>query len=378
MPRVEFKNIYGIMSHHGVPKPAWRAFELLHTHAGNRRLPVRVSNQTRTTGRGAATDDAGGSAWWAVAVPCNHSDKTQLGWSYVGGALTWQNLTTSASASADSASPPNPPKNASGLCLDSANGNAALSLRPCVYLQPSQAFTRDGAAFKQLGNCLDVFMADEPDYRRIDLYSCNGGKNQQFDLDEFWSSALSSRSGACVAVRATHAGPPPPPPPPPLAPKAYVSAMATMNATGSPSEDTLGGQRGERGERGKGAASAAPAPLSSLRAFLSFWADPETPASERLADRRVTVRVRHAVGTAPATAMLYTIDDSSVHPAETWVAMGSPATPSASQLAALMEASQVSVVKAAPLVHENATCTALNVTLVQNSAVVVAFSAPSE
>ena len=36
LPRVEFKNVYGLMTVHGVPKPAWRAFELLHQHAGAR------------------------------------------------------------------------------------------------------------------------------------------------------------------------------------------------------------------------------------------------------------------------------------------------------------------------------------------------------
>ena len=34
------------MSLHGVPKPGWRAFQLLHTHAGTRRVRTSVSNQT--------------------------------------------------------------------------------------------------------------------------------------------------------------------------------------------------------------------------------------------------------------------------------------------------------------------------------------------
>ena len=43
IPRTEFHPLgvsypqphYGAMSLHGVPKPVWRAFELLHTHAGS-------------------------------------------------------------------------------------------------------------------------------------------------------------------------------------------------------------------------------------------------------------------------------------------------------------------------------------------------------
>ena len=47
LPRVEFKNIYGIKTISGIPKPAWRAFEMLHTHAGDTRLhSVTLSNQT--------------------------------------------------------------------------------------------------------------------------------------------------------------------------------------------------------------------------------------------------------------------------------------------------------------------------------------------
>ena len=45
LPLIEFKNIYGMMTIHGVPKPAWRAFQLLHEHAGDTRLPVAVGEQ---------------------------------------------------------------------------------------------------------------------------------------------------------------------------------------------------------------------------------------------------------------------------------------------------------------------------------------------
>jgi hypothetical protein len=38
---------YGAMTLHGVPKPVWRAFQLLHTHAGTHSVPTAVSNSAR-------------------------------------------------------------------------------------------------------------------------------------------------------------------------------------------------------------------------------------------------------------------------------------------------------------------------------------------
>ena len=35
-------DIYGLMTISGVPKPGWRAFQLLHEHAGTRRVPATV------------------------------------------------------------------------------------------------------------------------------------------------------------------------------------------------------------------------------------------------------------------------------------------------------------------------------------------------
>lgn len=43
LPKTEFSNIYGAMTFHGIPKPVWRAFELLHSHAGSRQVPAVVS-----------------------------------------------------------------------------------------------------------------------------------------------------------------------------------------------------------------------------------------------------------------------------------------------------------------------------------------------
>lgn len=49
LPLIEYKNIYGAMTVHGIPKPAWRAFQLLHQHAGDRRLPVTVMDDPTTS-----------------------------------------------------------------------------------------------------------------------------------------------------------------------------------------------------------------------------------------------------------------------------------------------------------------------------------------
>ena len=43
IPTSEFTNTYGLMSLGGIPKPGWRAFQLLHQHAGTLRHPVTVT-----------------------------------------------------------------------------------------------------------------------------------------------------------------------------------------------------------------------------------------------------------------------------------------------------------------------------------------------
>ena len=75
----------------------------------------------------------------------------------------------------------------------------------------------------------------------------------------------------------------------------------------------------------------------------------------------------------PAAATVYSIDDARVHPAATWVAMGAPHTPNASQLAALLAASQVHVERGVRPTRLNASCTYLEVRMRANSVAVVAF-----
>merc|ERR1712176_881574 len=49
-PQKEFTGTYGAMTIHGVPKPVWRGFELLHKHAGPLRLPVTIQDKDAASG----------------------------------------------------------------------------------------------------------------------------------------------------------------------------------------------------------------------------------------------------------------------------------------------------------------------------------------
>ena len=419
LPREEFKNVYGAMSVGGIPKPAFRAFELLHAHAGDRRLPVAIEHHPTvhpTVAQALPNVSASHPRHWAVGVPCNVSDDTQLGWTFRGGALAWVPPRASrveAETQRGEVMPAIFGGSSSGgdglvagttaLCLDSAAGDARMQLLPCEYLQPSQEFARGKAAsFRQRGKCLAVSHLDLPTYRRIDLAECCGSPAQQFSItgsiesrggeaDATAADGMSSRarpshqlvskSGACVAVRSQPAGPlpPPRPPTPPQPPMSYVSALATINGSAMAMDrDAMDAKDGSAtGDRLRAPIWS----LATLRVFLSFWADPEATAGA-FTDRLVTLFVlhdeRHASpsvdGNLPTKATLYVIDDQTVNPRAKWQELGSPPTPNAAQLAALLAASQVKT-RSAEARRINETCTAIDVRLAPNSAVVVAFGA---
>ena len=44
----EYMNIYGLMTVSGVPKPGWRAFQMLHEHGGDTRYPLVVKEESTT------------------------------------------------------------------------------------------------------------------------------------------------------------------------------------------------------------------------------------------------------------------------------------------------------------------------------------------
>eukprot|EP00039_Didymoeca_costata_P029987 m.27424 g.27424 ORF g.27424 m.27424 type:complete len:526 (-) comp7894_c0_seq3:160-1737(-) len=49
LPDTEFKNIYGSMTIHGIPKPAWRAFQMVNVHAGDTRLTTTLDQNSTTS-----------------------------------------------------------------------------------------------------------------------------------------------------------------------------------------------------------------------------------------------------------------------------------------------------------------------------------------
>ena len=69
LPTTEFQDIYGLMTYHGIPKPGWRGFELLHTFAGDTQLRATVTEA-------AAAQSAEGAA--LAPLPCYVENATDL------------------------------------------------------------------------------------------------------------------------------------------------------------------------------------------------------------------------------------------------------------------------------------------------------------
>ena len=113
-------------------------------------------------------------------------------------------------------------------------------------------------------------------------------------------------------------------------------------------------------------AAAAGAPPS---VFLGFW---DQGGDANHVNRSVSVQLKQGVDSAfvqPTKATIYLIDDSSVNPYSTWVAMGSPDVPSPAQLQQLIGASEVKGERIAVSAGK------ATVMMQPNSAVLVAFEA---
>jgi hypothetical protein len=65
-PDTEFSDIYGSMTKDGVPKPVWRAFQLMHTHAGDLAANTTIF-QHQSNPTPSASSVAGAGAGVAVA-----------------------------------------------------------------------------------------------------------------------------------------------------------------------------------------------------------------------------------------------------------------------------------------------------------------------
>lgn len=268
--RLQFKDIYGSKTIHGIPKPVWRGFQLLNTHAGSLRLAVTVDQ---------GADDP------ALAAARQ-------------------------------------PNEACSLVPDT-------DFRGADILPDSQHLLLPDA-----GACCAACQANTScgawAYGGPDSHCCKG------------RCYLKRATGSTPAHDPTMtSGYPGPAPSPPVKP--FVAAMATTNSSTD---------------------------HASLRVFISHWTD------DGGVDENRTVRtiVRHADGRAPGPAVLYVIDGTSTNPRAAWEAMGSPAVPDPSQMAALMKASEVSGPNPVKTVALNATATLVTVPMTPNSAAVVAFA----
>ena len=108
------------MSLHGVPKPGWRAFQLLHTHAGSHTLPTTVSHGPgQSTGgnqsvvgatatvncSGSSVDDADGLAPTpgSARVFLSHWDATHDAYAHATAVVTLEVAGAEASGTSDTA-----------------------------------------------------------------------------------------------------------------------------------------------------------------------------------------------------------------------------------------------------------------------------------
>lgn len=95
-------------------------------------------------------------------------------------------------------------------CLSSAgaSGGSALVVQPCDPSSSAQQWQLNSSSGKltQGGSCLDSFngqdcRANPIGTGRVDLYGCNGGKNQQWEVDDH--GRLTDACGACLGVKST-------------------------------------------------------------------------------------------------------------------------------------------------------------------------------
>ncbi|MCZ0982190.1 RICIN domain-containing protein [Streptomyces diastatochromogenes] len=76
------------------------------------------------------------------------------------------------------------PSGVTGTCLaaagdSSADGTAAV-VQSCDNTAPAQTWTWDNGRLLHAGKCLDVIGAGTADGTLVDLWTCNGGSNQQW------------------------------------------------------------------------------------------------------------------------------------------------------------------------------------------------------
>ena len=125
---------------------------------------------------------------YVVAIGCNASDATEVGWAYDAGSQT---ITYG------------------GLCVDASTTDQVL-LAPCTG-GANQKFTHkvssDFTSFELVANpgqCLDVWAGNgPPGGPAIQVYGCHGGSNQEFLIS---GGAVSNTDKLCFASRASVPG----------------------------------------------------------------------------------------------------------------------------------------------------------------------------
>ena len=121
-----------------------------------------------------------GAGTYAVGAKCDKNDATQNQWTMTGSTIKHGDM-----------------------CLD-AQDKQQLRLTACNAASATQKFTPDESKkgrIKSIGGCLDIYgspncmpLVD----RRVDIFACNAGTNQVFELD---GGNLKSECGECLAAR---------------------------------------------------------------------------------------------------------------------------------------------------------------------------------
>jgi hypothetical protein len=288
------------MTKDGVPKPAWRAFQLLHEHGGDHQAKTTIKQPS-----------APAAAAGAAAVQ-------------VGGAQ---------------------PTETCGLVPDTDFRGGDI-LPDSQHLVLPDAAACCAACQNHTGTSPET---------RCQMWSWGSPKSgccaSRCYLKQLTASGHATHDDTFTSG---YVGPVPPPPPPP-GPKPLISVLATVNGTASD--------------------------MGSLRVFLGFWGNPDagspsaSPPVPVAANRSVTVTVSFEEGHQPkSTVGLRQIGGGVCDPQTAWIAMGSPASPSPSQLDTLMAASAVGI-GSTTATFPSTTTAVVTVEMAENMAYVLVFDA---
>jgi xylan 1,4-beta-xylosidase len=365
LPTTEFQDIYGLMTYHGVRKPGWRAFELLHAHAGAMRLAANVTGDSTLVAVAATATATAAATAAAASASCPTDAQLFNATDFAGHDLLPESEHLMLPTAAD--------------CCAACTNNTACGY--WSYGAPGdrlagRCYLKDRRAGFNGKGSHDRGMVSGTLPSRLPAPQCvteNATNMEGFDVG---SAVAAADSGACCAAckadanyacqfwsfkagtchfKSSDAGrtaddsftsgsrQDPAPPPPPGTHYQAVSALATTNSS---------------------------APGASVQVFLSHWAN--AIGGNGTEPRTAKVRLRHGSGAAPIKATVWRIDEQNANPQAAWQKMGSPAVPTQDQLAQLHAASALAPV-ATPVTAASATLSTATVSMPPNSAVLVEF-----